>query len=469
MEKFSNGPIPKDLKDTYYFIEFEAKNVHNVEIFSKSDPFICILRQSNITEEIYKPEIRDKRELFLVKRTEYHKDTLKAKFEPFFISSSYLTLCNESLLLRIEIWDHSKRGKHKKISTGNFTVKQILEGRRKIETFNKKGSKNYGTIYINNFVKCAKPSFKDIQENLNFVINPSILIDFSGKNEHLEYENCLHFIKENGKFNDYENLILSIFKKFNKENLFDKNYLGHISSELRLYGFGCTNEQLIKMNKKEFSKNFFEFSGKYGEKNLGIVTEKGQRMTSVELITQDSQRIRSGWMTDSVIPDMILSTNESNLLCHYRSVLNQMQMEDYSQIKPALQSLIGDLNKDFQATFLRKYQMIFICFGDYSDDFKSCLKYLEEIDVRKLPLSINFVKMEKESLVSKRLGESNDNLIDDNYKLLGKRVKIFKLRDYTHSGDCDRNIALERIVDGALKNFEEEFMEFYDEFNEIWW
>lgn len=70
----------KTSKTSHYFFELSATNIKNVEIFSKSDPFICILRPKNRKIDI-KKATND--QLYLVKKTEYHKDTLNTDFEPF--------------------------------------------------------------------------------------------------------------------------------------------------------------------------------------------------------------------------------------------------------------------------------------------------------------------------------------------------------------------------------------------------
>lgn len=212
--------VPNSSKNkTHYYIELEASNVKNVEIFSKSDPFICILRSKNPKIDIRKVK---NNEVYLVKKTEYCKNTLEPKFEPFFISSSYLTLDNENLILRIEIWDHSKRGKHTKISQGYFTIDQILNGHKVVNTFNNARDKNYGVIFFKSFFKYKKPSFEDIQQSMNLHLSPVMMIDFCKKNEPVEYESSLHHMRDDGKFNDYEKLMIKIKRRFSKKKLIFK-------------------------------------------------------------------------------------------------------------------------------------------------------------------------------------------------------------------------------------------------------
>lgn len=234
------------------------------------------------------------------------------------------------------------------------------------------------------------------------------------------------------------------------------------------------------MNTKEFSLNYFEFGNEFGKKNVEIMEKDGMRITSVGLISSESDRINSGWMTQSTVPRMILADDEKEILRKYRSVLNGIKMIDECRISIALRKFLSELITNFQKSFLAFYSVVFVCFPDTIIDCEICLEILEEFEIEKLPIHLIFVKMKKESLILKRYGDDDDEFqafefFKNRIAKLGKRIRFVKLRDFDKDDDdkgdeeTRRENAMDCMLDENLDGLEEEIMEFYESRNEIWW
>jgi hypothetical protein len=105
-----------------FMIDFCASSVKNVEWFSKSDPFLRIYRPVDAYLNSTTPTTIPDNMWILVQETEYVKDNLNPDFKPFTISGAKLCKNNMATPLKLEIWDHSKAGKHLQISTGYFSA-----------------------------------------------------------------------------------------------------------------------------------------------------------------------------------------------------------------------------------------------------------------------------------------------------------------------------------------------------------
>lgn len=129
-----------------FHVGINCLNVKNLEFFSTSDPFLVLFRpaDSHITA-LSKDDIPPKAWIAL-HQTEYQRRDLNPKFRPFGISKWNLCRGNLDAILKLELWDHSSLGRHKKISTGFTTVNRISTGAdRYLNTFDEK-DKFGGTV-----------------------------------------------------------------------------------------------------------------------------------------------------------------------------------------------------------------------------------------------------------------------------------------------------------------------------------
>ena len=126
-------------------------NVKNTEMFGKVDPYLMLFRpyDSHVT---YNSHIDIPNSLWcLIYKTEWVKSELNPKFNPFSISSWNLSRGNPHVLIKVEIWDHSKIGRDKKIGTAFTTLAKILSGADKfVNSFDPK-NKFMGTVCFAGF------------------------------------------------------------------------------------------------------------------------------------------------------------------------------------------------------------------------------------------------------------------------------------------------------------------------------
>lgn len=134
-----------------YHMGFNCIEVKDVDFFTTSDPFVRMFRPTDIyITAISKDDIPEKAWL-LLHQTEYVSGDLNPKFQPFAISKWNFCRSNPDAIIRFEIWDHSRLGMHKKISTAFTTLGRIQNGTDKcLNTYDEK-SKFAGGIYFNLF------------------------------------------------------------------------------------------------------------------------------------------------------------------------------------------------------------------------------------------------------------------------------------------------------------------------------
>ena len=290
----------------HYFVKIIARNVKNVEFFSKSDPFLMFYKpvrskdREGIDTSTYSRK-EPKRVLTkwrLVKKTEYHKDNLNPEFQSFIISRQAFNDDNEDEAIKVEIWDHSKRGKHQKISQGKFTTRDLLSQTKPvISTYSDNLKSNYGDLVFLSFFRIEKPSFLKLVEINCMAITTQIAIDFSLANGSKQYSTSFHYISETGKeFNNYEKLIyfignqLSHFARTRTDLMREyqqgrrKGFKNALQQKLGLFkswssdkggkplsshfannaGFGVGNSAVVmnqRIRKKKNGKYLYRFSG----------------------------------------------------------------------------------------------------------------------------------------------------------------------------------------------------------------
>ncbi|XP_004999472.3 copine-7 isoform X2 [Cavia porcellus] len=107
--------IAEDISGNNGYVElcFQARNLDDKDLFSKSDPFLELFRTNEDGSEQ------------LVYRTEVVKNNLSPVWEPFKLSLSSLCSCEETRPLKGLVWDHDARGKHDFIGAFSTTFAEM--------------------------------------------------------------------------------------------------------------------------------------------------------------------------------------------------------------------------------------------------------------------------------------------------------------------------------------------------------
>lgn len=199
--------LAKELNE--FFIDFCASKVKNIEWFSKSDPFLRLYRPTDQYLQSNSPQQVPQNQWVMVKETHYVKDNLNPDFRPFTITGAKLCKNYLPCQIKLEIWDHSKRGKHTLISTGFFCVNDMIEGRCSfIDTADKKG-KFSGKVILEKFRTQKVYSMVDFM-NGGMQLALYTAIDFTGSNGVATSNSSLHYMSPNGQPNQYENAIMTV-------------------------------------------------------------------------------------------------------------------------------------------------------------------------------------------------------------------------------------------------------------------
>lgn len=203
--------ISRAMRDKFsYTIDLKAKDIKDLEWFSTSDPFVRIYRpKPHYISEIQSSSIPDPDGWVKVQDTEYKKDNLNPDFAEFTVPESKLCRGNESMPLKLEIIDFSKKGESEmqRIGKAFFTVKQLLGGVKEIQTFDDK-KKPSGVIIVE---KIAKVRTYDILDYINggLSLNQLFMIDFTESNGSPKDPKSLHF-SDISSTNAYEEAIKAV-------------------------------------------------------------------------------------------------------------------------------------------------------------------------------------------------------------------------------------------------------------------
>lgn len=234
----------KNKKRLNYTIDLQAKDVKDIEFFSKSDPFL-ILYRSKFSPKSQPDIVKDPEQIewwIPVVRTEYYQDNLNPDFKPFEISSYKLCKDDPCTPLKLEIWDYSKRGKHTLISKAYFTLKEILNGKDTFTTLDD-DFEDSGTVIVQDIKSWHSREFFDLIFDGDLQLKPKFFIDFDKRN--FQFKTNLHDIKTE-KLNIYEKTI---------QNIFSLIYDFFKEKKCEVYGFGINNKDefqdsyLVPLNK----------------------------------------------------------------------------------------------------------------------------------------------------------------------------------------------------------------------------
>lgn len=188
-----------------YHIGFNCLNVKNLEFFSTSDPYVIVFRPTDPYINALNHDDVPQTGWIALHQTDYKKHDLNPCFNPFGITKWSLSRANPNVILKFEIWDHSKFGLHRKISTAYTTVDLLANGDEKdkfLNTFDEKG-KFGGTIAFYRFEE-KKFFMLDQYINAGIEIRLVIAVDCSGSTK------SLHNIKPDGQPDLFERAIREV-------------------------------------------------------------------------------------------------------------------------------------------------------------------------------------------------------------------------------------------------------------------
>lgn len=190
--------------------QISCQNVKDIEIFSKSDPFLRILKAPATFNPSMDPKNLANSDWTQAHETEFVKDNLNPVFREFTVDSAKLCRMNPDLPLRLELWDHSNRGEHKILGWAHTTLARMLRGERQIDTVDQK-NKFAGKICINNLQETTEYDIIDyVRRGLQ--LNLTVSIDFTGSNGDPKNASSLHYINPHGQPNQYQDAIEQVGK-----------------------------------------------------------------------------------------------------------------------------------------------------------------------------------------------------------------------------------------------------------------
>ena len=199
----------KDNRSSRTFtVQIGCTKVKDVEIFSKSDPFLKLFKASNPGSASMNPLQIPDSDWMLVHETEHKKSNLNPTFQEFNIGSMALCQDDPNTPIKFEIWDYNSNKHHTYIGRGFTTVQRIMSGDREIRTTDKKDDFS-GSIKILQFQEGKTSDMIDfVQTGLQ--INEIMAIDFTASNGSPSSKSSLHYHDPSGANNQYQEAIKQV-------------------------------------------------------------------------------------------------------------------------------------------------------------------------------------------------------------------------------------------------------------------
>jgi len=158
-------------------LKMECVKVKNVEVMSKSDPFLRVLRCPSYCNPSTDPNTVKPQDWSIVYESEQVLDNLNPQFKEFSVNNGQLCRSNYDNPIRLEIWDYSERGEHKVIGCAYTTLNRLFRGEKKIDTKDEKGEFT-GTIVVTKLNELNLYNINDYFE-AGMTLKLSIGVDFS--------------------------------------------------------------------------------------------------------------------------------------------------------------------------------------------------------------------------------------------------------------------------------------------------
>lgn len=149
------------------FLKLKGHKLTDLHIFSKTNPFIRLLR---ISEDGMKIKVHE---------TEHYKSNLNPVFQSFELKLQ--KLCNGDHLrpIKLELWDYSSSGQHKFVGDLDFTIHQLVGEKKKEFVLKDAKKKSVGSIIFDQCTLISKPEFMDYLRG-GVQLSLIVAIDFTG-------------------------------------------------------------------------------------------------------------------------------------------------------------------------------------------------------------------------------------------------------------------------------------------------
>lgn len=216
-------------RKTMLDLEFHASHIEDIEILSKSDPFLRFYKYISTTKDNYADDaVVNPDDWLLVHQTEFCKNNLNPVFNRFSIDAHKLCSNDANTMVRVEVWDYSSKGNHKIIGWLYLSLREIQQGLRSWNFKSKrKPKKSAGELRL---VQYKESVMYDIIDYINhgLVMNMFIAVDFTTSNGSPNSPNSLHYLNapQGNQYQQALNTISNILLNFD------------IDKVVPLYGFG---------------------------------------------------------------------------------------------------------------------------------------------------------------------------------------------------------------------------------------
>jgi Copine/C2 domain len=209
-----------------YIFNICCSEVRDIEVFSKSDPFLRISRASDRAVPGTDPSKLSSQDWTLAYESEVKSNDLNPLFQEFIVNGSKLCRNNIYIPIKLEIFDYSNTGAPTLIGKAFSSVAKITAGERRFTTYDDQGRKG-GDVIINQCQEIVEYDIIDYLRN-GLKIGLSFAIDFTGSNGNPSSNNSLHHIEQG--MNAYQAAISQVGKSLLP---FDTDKL------IPAYGFGA--------------------------------------------------------------------------------------------------------------------------------------------------------------------------------------------------------------------------------------
>lgn len=191
-----------------YIFNISCSEVRDIEVFSKSDPFLRISRASDRVAPGTNPSQIPAQDWTTAYETEFVKNNLNPVFSEFLINGSKLCRSNVYMPIKFEIFDYSRTGSATLIGKAFSSVAKISAGERRFTTFDDKGVKG-GDVIINQMQEMTEYDLIDYIRN-GLKIGLSFAVDFTASNGEPKSTSSLHYIGQS--LNAYQTAISQVGK-----------------------------------------------------------------------------------------------------------------------------------------------------------------------------------------------------------------------------------------------------------------
>ena len=403
-------------KNTFKF-HLSCRDVKNVEFFSKTDPFVRILRPTEEYIHHTNPREIDTANWIKVFETEHIKNTLNPAYTPFELPWWELCAGHPDALIKFQIWDDNIFGLYERVGNGYTTFSNIIAGQRNIDC---KDDDHYyvGTVVIDKIEELKIMGYADMLDK-GVTFRPIVFMDCSASCAwaHAEKESAAG---ADGKptFKATESLMEKVLKDL--QLAFEQYYK---TTRFALIGFGA----------KVRNTKVPVFAFNMNENNPGIA-------------------------------------NAQEAITYYRKMLPNLIMEEPTSMDPVIEK--GQLMSAHVTKAMPNiYSMLVVLTDGDVGDRERLIENIVECST--MPISICFVGLSKDNKNSeafnfltyldtgKRVGQVKDQLDGDRQDTLQDRNGKFASRDCTTFAKYDAKTKSDAFAKDLFRNVIKEMGEYY--------